>query len=145
MRTKYEIREELKDLFEDNNTLFNETIEELDSYNGYLDNDRYYYMEDLMNYIDTSDLWNNLIYRMFYGRDNDSYITDSSGNKEYQQFNPNRDYFYYDVYGNLVSSDYKDYSNYFDDDFIDDLLENHSYLSLDADIEALLNELENAE
>lgn len=145
MRTEKEIRQELKDLFEEDNTLFNEAIEELDSYNGYLGDDRYYFMEDLTNYINTSDLWNSLIYRMFYGRDDDSFITDSSGNKEYQQFNPNRDYFYYDGYCNLVSTDYKDYSSYLDDYFIDNLLENRSYLNIDADIEALLDELENAE
>ena len=56
-----------------------------------------------------------------------------------------REYYYYDGYGNLVSSDDKDYSNYLDDYFIDSLLENHSDLSLDADIETLLDELENAE
>ena len=81
MRTEKEIRQALKDLFENDNTLFNETIEKLDSYNDY---------------------------------------------------------------GNLVSSDDKDYSNYLDDYFIDDLLENRSYLSLDTDVEALLDELENA-
>ena len=117
MRTEKEIRQELKDLFEDDTELFNDTIEELDSYNGYLD-DR----------------------RLFYGRDDDCYITNSQGEKEYSQFNPNREYYYYSGYGNLVSSDDKDYS-----DFIDNLLENRSYLNLDADIEALLDELENAE
>jgi len=145
MRTEEEIRQELKDLFENDDTLFNETIEELDSYNGYLGDDRYYPMEYLTDYIDTSDLWNSLIYRMFYGSDDDCYITNSQGEKEYQQFNPNREYYYYNGYGNLVSSDYKDYSDYLDDYFIDSLLENHLDLSLDADIETLLDELENAE
>lgn len=145
MRTEKEIRQELKDLFEEDEALFNETIEELDSYNGYLGDDRYYYMEDLTSYIDTSDLWNSLIYRIFYGRDDDCYITNSQGEKEYSQFNPNRDYYYYDGYGNLVSTDYKDYSDYLDDYFIDSLLENRSYLNIDTDIEALLDELENAE
>lgn len=145
MRTEKEIRQELEDLFEEDNTLFNETIEELDSYNGYLGDDRYYFMENLTDYIDTSDLWNSLIYRMFYGRDDDYYITNSQGEKEYSQFNPNRDYYYYDAYGNLVSSDYKDYSYFLDDYFIDNLLENRSYLNLDADIEALLDELAQCE
>lgn len=145
MRTEKEIRQELEDLFKEDNTLFNETIEELDSYNGYLGDDRYYFMENLTDYIDTSDLWNSLIYRMFYGRDDDCYITNSQGEKEYSQFNPNRDYYYYDAYGNLVSSDYKDYSYFLDDYFIDNLLENRSYLNLDADIEALLDELAQCE
>lgn len=143
--TAKEIRQELKDLFEDNEELFNETIEELDSYNGYLGDNRYYFMEDLTDYIDTSDLWSSLIYRMFYGRDDDCYITNSQGEKEYSQFNPNRLYFYYNGYGNLILSDYKDYSNYLDDEFIDNLLENYQYLNLDADVKNLLDELENAE
>lgn len=145
MRTEEEIKQELKDLFEEDNALFNETIEELDSYDGYLGDDRYYLMENLTDNIDTSDLWSSLINRMFYGRDDDCYITDGSGNKEYQEFNPNREYYYYDAYGNLVSSDYKDYSDCLNDYFIDSLLENRSYLNLDTDIEALLDELENAE
>lgn len=145
MKTEKEIREELKDLFEEDIELFNDTIEELDSYNGYLGDDRYYSMEYLIDCIDTSDLWNSLIYRIFYGRDDDCYITNSRGEKEYSQFNPNREYYYYDCYGNLVSSDYEDYSDYLDDCFIDSLLENRSYLNIDADVEALLDELENAE
>lgn len=144
MRTEEEIKQELKDLFEEDNALFNETIEELDSYDGYLGDDRYYLMENLTDYIDTSDLWSSLINRMFYGRDDDCYITNSQGEKEYSQFNPNREY-YYDAYGNLVSSDDKDYSDFLDDYFIDNLLENRSYLNIDTDIEALLDELENAE
>lgn len=145
MRTEKEIRQELKDLFEEDNALFNETIEELDSYNGYLGDDRYYFMENLTDYIDTSDLWSSLIFRMFYGRDDDCYITNSQGKKEYSQFNPNRDYYYYNGYGNLVSSDDKDYSDYLNDYFIDNLLENRSYLNLDADVEALLDELAQCE
>lgn len=77
MKTEKEIRQQLKDLFEEDIELFNNTIEELDSYNGYLGDDRYYSMENLTDYIDTSDLWNSLIYRIFYGRDDDCYITNS--------------------------------------------------------------------
>lgn len=102
-------------------------------------------MENLTDYIDTSDLWHSLIYRMFYGRDDDCFITNSQGEKEYSQFNPNREYYYYNGYGNLVSSDDKDYSDYLDDYFIDNLLENRSHLYIDADIEALLDELAQCE
>lgn len=143
MRTQKEIRKELKNLFSDNEELFNEAIEELDSYNGYLGDNRYYHMEDLTDCIDTSDLWNSLIYRMFYGRDEDNWSLDSSGNKIYKEFNPNREYFSYDGYGNLISSDYKDYSAYLDDYFIDELFDNYYLLNLDIDVEELLDELEN--
>lgn len=144
MRTEKEIRQELKDLFEDDNTLFNDTIEELDSYNGYLGDDRYYPMEAI------DELFNNcnvkeILYCVFYGYNQDDYTTDNYGMKHYCSFNPNCDYFRFNGYEHLVSAWDKDYSDFLDDYFIDNLLENHSYLNIDADVEALLDELENAE
>lgn len=66
MRTEEEIREELKDLFEDNTELFNEAIEELDSYNGYLGDDRYYYMEEIDELFSSYNI-TDILYRVFYG------------------------------------------------------------------------------
>lgn len=146
MRTEKEIRQELKDLFEENNTLFNDTIEELDSYNGYLGDDRYYYMEEI-NGLPNEYGYNvtDILYRVFFGYNQDEYTTDGYGEKHYGLFNPNCDYFRFNGYGNLVSAWDKDYSDFLDDYFINSLLENRSYLNIDADIEALLDELENAE
>lgn len=144
MRTEEEIREELKDLFEEDNTLFNETIEELDSYNGYLGDDRYYFMEEIDELLSDYNV-TDILYRVFCGYNQDAYITDDYGEKHYGSFNPNCDYFKFNGYGNLVSARDKDYSDYLNDYFIDSLLENRSYLNIDADIEALLDELENAE
>lgn len=146
MRTEKEIRQELKDLFEEDNTLFNDTIEELDSYNGYLGDDRYYYMEEI-NGLPNEYGYNvtDILYRVFCGYNQDEYTTDGYGEKHYGLFNPNCDYFRFNGYGNLVSAWDKDYSDFLDDYFIDSLLENRSYLNIDADIEALLDELENAE
>lgn len=144
MRTEKEIRQELKDLFEEDTELFSDTIEELDSYNGYLGYDRYYPMEaidELLNNYSATYILN----RAFCGYNQDDYITDGNGEKHYSPFNPNCDYFKFNGYDNLVSAWDKDYSDYLDNYFIDSLLENRSYLSLDADIEALLDELENAE
>ena len=122
-RTAENIRADIIAYFENNEDIFNECIEELDSCNGYLNDDRYYYMEEL------NELYNDvepieLLYRVFYGYDADSYTYDSSGNKTHDEFNPNREYFRYNGYGNLVSSDYKDYSDKLDDYFIAALLEN---------------------
>lgn len=144
MRTEKEIRQELKDLFEEDNSLFNKTIEELDSYNGYLGDDRYYFMEEideLLSNYNTTDI----LLSAFCGYNQDEYTTDSYGEKHYYSFNPNCDYFRFNAYGNLVSAWDKDYSDYLDDYFIDSLLENRSYLNIDIDIEVLLDELENAE
>lgn len=127
------INEQLKELFESNDDLFIEAIEELDCYNGYLGDNRYYRMEDISEfYADTDPL--EMLSRAFYGYDADNYITDEYGRKEHREFNPNREYFTYNGYGNLISTDYKDYSCLLDDYFIADLIENYESLYLDNEI-----------
>lgn len=132
------IKKQLKELFEQDEQLFNAAIEELDGYNGYLNDNRYYSMDGLNEfYSGTEPL--ELLQRAYFGRDDDTWTTDSSGNKTYGEFNPNREYFTYNGYGNLVSSDYKDYSHLLDNYFIDDLIENAEYLYLDDEIMNIIN------
>ena len=142
---KEQITNKIIEFFNNNEDLFNECIEELDSYNGYLNDDRYYYMEDLNEfYNDVEPI--ELLYRVFYGYDADSYTFDSSGNKTHDAFNPNREYFKYNGYGNLVSTNYKDYSDKLDDYFMDELLENRQYIySLEdnEELTQLFDDLEN--
>lgn len=121
------ITEEIFEVFAEDEELFVDCIEELDSYNGYLGDDRYYCMDDLDEIYHDSDP-SEVLQRAFYGYDADSTYLDSCGNKVSGAFNPNRDYFYYNGYGNLVSSDYKDYSAFLDHYFIDSLLENRAYI-----------------
>lgn len=131
--------------FEENESVFNDCIEELDAYNGYLGDDRYYCMEDLDEfYSNTKPL--ELLRRAYFGRDNDTWHTDSRGDKVYGEFNPNRDYFTFNGYGNLVSTDYKDYSYKLDEYAIESMSENRLYIdTIDSDDElsALFDELEN--
>lgn len=130
--------------FEENKELFNYCIEELDGYNGYLGDDRYYDMEEL------DELFGNtpaidLLNRAFFGHDEDTWTTDSRGDREYGPFNPNRDYFTFNGYGNLVSSNYKDYSGYLDTYAVERMAENRSYIftiESDEDLSALFDELE---
>lgn len=132
------------EFFNENEDIFTSCIEELNSYNGYLSDDCYYSMDDLNEfYLDTEPL--ELLCRAYYGRDDDTYTTDSSDNKTYGEFNPNRDYFYYNGYGNLVSSDYKDYSAHLDEYAIEAMSENRQYIDSidgDDDLAALFDELE---
>lgn len=123
----------LMNLFESNEELFNQTIEELDGYNGYLGDDRYYEMDILSEFYSGTDPID-LLNRAFFGYDSESWYTDATGNKVYGSFNPNRSYFSYNGYGNLVSSDYKDYSMYLDDYFINAVIDNQDYLYLDDEI-----------
>jgi hypothetical protein len=130
--------------FENNEDVFNELIEELDGWNGYLNDDRYYDMETLNEFYNGIEPLE-LLYRVFYGHDEDNYTTDSSGNKSYAEFNPNREFFKYNAYGNLVSSNYKDYSALLDPYLIESLSENRQYLyNIDDDdtLKTLFDELE---
>jgi hypothetical protein len=139
--------EKIIEYFEENEELFNSCIEELDSYNGYLNDDRYYLMEDLNEFYNGTDPIE-LLNRAYYGRDDDTWTTDASGNKTYGEFNPNREYFYYNGYGNLVSSDYKDYSAHLDRYAIESMSENRSYIDSiesDEELSALFDELEEEE
>lgn len=144
---KTEIMNRIINYFEENEEIYNEAVEELDSYNGYLGDDRYYSMYDLDElYRDTEPT--EILYRAFYGHDDDCWHTDSSGNKIYEAFNPNREYFYFNGYGNLVSSNYKDYSDKLDKYLIESMSENRYYIGAIDDndeLSALFDELEEAE
>ena len=145
-RTPEEITADIIEYFENNEDIFNDCIEELDSYNGYLGDYRYYSMDEL------DELYNGtepseLLRRAFYGYDEETYTTDRDGNKTYGAFNPNRDYFRYNGYGNLVSADYKDYSGMLEPFAIEVMSENRSYIDSIDDNEkltALFDELEAA-
>lgn len=145
-RTTEEITADIIAYFENNEDLFNDCIEELDSYNGYLGDDRYFSMDELdelHNGIEPSEL----LRRAFYGYDEETYTTDRDGNKTYGAFNPNRDYFRYNGYGNLVSADYKDYSGMLDKYAVESMSENRCYIdSIDdnEELSARFDELEAA-
>ena len=146
-RTKKAIIADIIQYFKENEDVFNDCMEELDGYNGYLGDDRYYNMDEL------NDLYSGqeppeILFRAFYGFDADTWMTDSSGNKEYGAFNPNREYFYFNGYGNLVSSDYKDYSDKLDGYAIEAMSENRNYIdSIENDdtLAGLFDELEEIE
>lgn len=112
-RTKEQITEAIIEFFSENEDIFNNCIEELDSWNGYLGDDRYYSMDELDEFYGGTEP-SEILRRAFYGHDADTTHDDENGRTIYGEFNPNREYFYYNGYGNLVSSDYKDYSAHLD-------------------------------
>lgn len=118
------LKEKILEYFEENAADFTQVIEELDCYCGYLGDDRVEDMEYLDDiFCDTKPT--DILYRAFYGYDSDTWTEDAHGEKTYGEFNPNRNYFYFNGYGNLVSTDEKDYSNYLDMYFVDKLIEEH--------------------
>lgn len=146
-RTAEEITIAIIEFFKENEDIFNNCIEELDGYNGYLNDDRYYAMDEL-DELYTGTEPSEILRRAYYGYDAETYTTDGSGNKEYGQFNPNREYFTYNGYGNLVSADYKDYSAHLDNYAVEAMSENRNYIDTIEDNEELaelFDELEQAE
>ena len=120
---KEEIIEKVTEYFCENEEEFITCIEALDSWNEYLGDDRIYLMEDLDEiYYHESPIF--ILQRAYFGHDDDDWTTDSRGDRTYGEFNPNRDYFYFNGYGNLVSTNYKDYSGHLDDWFVERWLEN---------------------
>lgn len=115
----------IQEYFEENEDVFNACIEELDSWNGYLGDDRYYDMDELDElYHDEKP--SEIIARAFYGYD-ETYNKNDDGDRN--PFNPNRDYFRFNGYGNLVSSDYKDYTDLLDKYVIEQMAENRNEIS----------------
>lgn len=89
-----------------------------------------------------------ILTRAYYGRDDESWHTNGHGEKEHGAFNPNRDYFYYNGYGNLVSANYKDYSAYLDENTVQEMSDYRNHIDSiddDYDLAELFDELEQDE
>lgn len=113
-------------------------IEQLDDYNGFLDYNRYYNMEDLPMFYEND--VENLLDRIYFGYDEDYSTTDKT-----TKFNPMRDYFKYSGYGNLVSSSEKDYSAFIDEYLIEELEDHRNdiyEIDDNLDLSVLFDELE---
>lgn len=108
------------DEFDDHEDLFEQAIEELDSYNGYLGDDRYYDMEEIDEFFPKA---SDALARAYYGYDADTWTTDARGERTHEQFCPNRAYFSFNGYGNFVSSDTKDYSGFLGEDVVEEMAE----------------------
>lgn len=146
IRTREQIAADIMGFFEDNESAFIECIEDLDSCNGYLGDDRYHEMEMLDVFC--GDAPTEILRRAFYGHDADTWSTNSRGEKEYSAFNPNREYFHFNGYGNLVSSSYKDYSCFNDIYLVQALSSNREHIdSIDRyeELAKLFDEYENAD
>ena len=145
-RTAEKIKDEIIAYFYEHEDIYNAAVEELDAYNGYLGDDRYYSMNELDELYSGTEP-TEILYRAFYGYDEETYTTDASGNKQYGPFNPNREYFRYNGYGNLVSADYKDYTGLLDHYIIESMLDNRDYIDAivnDPELSDLFDELESA-
>lgn len=125
-RTIEEIKADILKYYEENIDEFNENIVELDGYNGYLGDDRYYDMsmfDECMNGLTPSEI----ACRVAYG-----------------DFNPAHDYFRFNGYGNLESDYSEDYSEHLNHWAIESMLDNRYELNLSDELEELFDEYEQA-
>lgn len=113
---------------------FNDLLNDLDSYNGFLGDDAVYEMDLLPDIVGHKSVFE-LLNMAYFG--SDDWNRDGS-------FNPNRDYFYFNGYGNLVSTDRRDYSFLLDDYFIESVAENkdnlYAFDNLPEEIKALFED-----
>ena len=119
---------ELLTYYQQNEDDFNHDIEELDSWNGCLYDRRLEPMEMLDEIYQGKDV-TEILRRAYYGHDDDSWHIED-GEKVYDEFNPNRDYFYFNGYGNLVSTDERDYSDFLDENYVQDIIDNENNLDM---------------
>lgn len=132
-----EVIEKILEYFEENMDTFADCLEELDGWNGYLDDNRLIPMEELDD-IMSGEEPSYVLARAFYGHDEDT-----NGD-----FNPNRNYFYFNGYGNLVSTDYRNYADYLGADTVEEMEENRTDIDTiedNDDLVELFDALENAE
>lgn len=131
------LQQQLLSYYKENTEDFNKDIEELDDWNGYLCDDRVIPMEELLDdyYQDVDPL--TLLRRAFYGYDED----DSTLEKK-APFNPNRNYFYVNGLGNLVSTDQQDYSKYLGEDFVEEIIKSASDLTLSPGTQEIIEDYE---
>lgn len=103
------------DYFNTHEREFTWSIEELDSWSGFLEEDRIPEMYEIDDYFE-NDTVKELMKRALDGHDCDG-----------GEFNLDREYWYREYWtGNLVSTDTKDYSSYLDDPFIECLYEEYA-------------------
>ena len=126
--------EKLLEYYKENMEDFANDIEELDDWTGCLYDDKIYPMDDLNEFF-SNEKPDEIISRAFYG-----YDEPINENEQRQPFNPNREFFYFNGCGNLVSIAEKDYSDYLDIAFIQDIIDNRYNLSLSSGAEDIIDD-----
>lgn len=128
--------EKLLNYYKENTEDFVDDIEELDDWNDCLYEDRIFPMDefdDVFQNINPSDI----LSRAFYG-----YDEPTDKNEQRQPFNPNREFFYFNGYGNLVSTNKINYNDYLNDYFIQDIIDNKEHLGLSEGAQELIDNYE---
>lgn len=120
----------IMDYFKENEDEFSDSIESLDSWDGCLGDER----RERMDAVD----------ELFYGQ-KPSWILDRAfyggDEKTDDGFCPWREYFYFDGYGNLVSTDERDYSDFLDENIIEDFIDRAGDIDLPDDVVEIIDSI----
>lgn len=128
--------DELMNYYRENMEDFANDIEELDDWTGCLYDEQIYPMDELNELFHGTEP-DEILRRAFYG-----YDEPVNKHEERLPFNPNRNYFYFNGYGNLVSIDEKDYSAYLEESFIQEIIDNRYNLTLSSGAEDVIDNYE---
>lgn len=112
----------------------------LDAWNGYLGDSRYYPMDELDEFC-VGMTPTEILQRAFFGYDEDTW-TGEGDRRDHGCFNPNREWFWFNGYANLISTDYKDYSAFLNDWFIGEIDANRRHVGLPEEVEEWLDAIE---
>ena len=131
-RTREEIIDDIYDYIMSDSSLASDLAEKLD----YVDEDERWHNMDELDSMLEGDSPSEIISMVFYGGDLD-------GEGEVRgEFNPNASYFKFDGNGNLVSSNWADYSSYFTKRAVEDLEDDYIRWDFPSDLDDLFEELE---
>lgn len=128
---------ELLAYYKKNGEVFADDIEELDGWNDCLYEDKIFSMDELdevLQDIEPSEILRSAL----FGHD-------ESQGKIKSTFNLKRDYFHYNGFGNLVSTDERTYSDYLNDYFIQEIIDNKSHLVLSKGAQEIIDNYEDSE
>lgn len=116
MNKQEKVKERLLKYFKENEDVFNEIILNLDCSTDILGNDKFYDMPELQEFFNEDPCGSviDLLLKAHCGKDLDS---------QDRPFNPTRDYFRLNAYGNLESTNYPDYSSHLNDEFLEQVIE----------------------
>jgi hypothetical protein len=113
---------------------FNHDIEELDDWKGCLGDGRIepmYMLDEFYKNKDSTEILRNAFFE---------YDNAYSKSEQRETFNPNRKYFYFNGYGNLVSTDEREYNDYLYVDYIQDIIDNEHHLFLSDGAQEIIDD-----
>ena len=129
--------DELLNYYKRNGEDFADDIEELDDWNGCLYEDKIFSMDELDEVLQDTEP-SEILRSALFGHD-------ESHAKIRSAFNLDRDYFYFNRLGDLVSTDERDYSDYLEEYFLQEIIDNEADLSLSSGAQEIIDNYEDNE